>query len=951
MKKILSAVVAVALSMAMFTSMAYVATPEKSSESQIKLVSIKAVDIQTAITGVRSYSELTDTTRGYQVNDAIYLATTVEVRNLEKEAYRNLKSIKDKDIAVIVGSENIDLSYSKYTNPILLSHIYSGINDTAIATMADIINVSNVLDYDKDKNEVKFIFRGYEQNSASWLTGFSAANLSRVYLSAYIWDGKIMIPALRAKDGKNTVVLGNNTYNYSWDAPSSMAYTVVLTGVTKDNAGAQTGSYYAQIEITGAEKFVDDGDYYIDVNGKQFKRETLEKGGVNEAWVEYVDYLKVHVRKLEVANAYNVYKYEIPSSGMIDTVIPVLYVGSNGDYGTTSNSYTGLQLAAANPNRFDYATDKTDKTTVNVAGGVRKIEAWTGYTYNATTRSFSRSAKADVPLTSVIYTEFATVYAGAYYGISTTTGNFNVVQLKSSDFKPYTGSATEMVNTVDYWTYVVNVPDPSPAMWPNVTSGLTVADAFTPALTVYPTAVTPYTAGSITINGGTTYQPQPDGSRTYTVQVVPTPKTLFPAGTTASAQQQQWTVAYAAPAGITLISGPTETVSMKPVAKTQTGILVTFADATGKAVDLTQLANDKTVSWDTLTAVWNDVAAASELANQPAMTAAGFAWLAPAASPITNHGMANGDADMIAKALTDKKIVNGALLIPVTTSGSVTTWANAAGQQSWAYISGATPASAVVYPAGKAPTQLGWAQQSYSNTPTLAAGPLSWNSTFTMSLGVPAGASYTQTAIRMSDYDIAHIVADDAHNGIAVYVITKSKDDKPLVAVATEDTYFESEDGYGICLFDAMNLGNLGTRISRASDANMVYSTGASHVKDGDVIITALQFFGLDTSFNTTYRITEKTFEAKGAAAAYSEKVVGTFNYGTLTLVAEAIEEGTNDEVIDDTDVVPDDTVPADTTPEVAPVTGDSSANIAIALAAAAIVAAAGLAFVMKKVR
>lgn len=1055
------------------------------------MVSIKAVDVQTAITGVRSYSELTDTASGYQVNDVIFLATTVEVRNLEKSAYRSLKSIEGEDISTFVGSDYVDLSYSKYTTPILLSHIYSGINDTAIGTFADVISVSNVLDYDKDKNEVEFVFHGYEQNAVSWLSGFSTSSYNNVYLSAYVLNEKVYIPALRAKDGKNTITLGSSTYTYSYDSPGSMAYTLVLTGVCKDNAGAEKGTYYAKIEVSGAEKFVDEGYYYVAKDGSRILSSQLATGGVYANYVEWVDYIRVDVKLLEIDNAYNVYKYEIPASAMLGTDVPVIYFGDDEDYDQKV-------LAKADPTRWDYSTGKTTKdgsttligtTDINTAGGVTKQSAVFTYTYDSTAKAFVSTSKKDVPLTGVVYTELATVYAPAYFaGVIGGTANTTVKEVYGDVFTIASTSTTKDRTTVDKFV-IENVIFDGDVRWGGMRNlDVTVLDANSGKLiknnpSGTNTGAVYKTEWSAPVISGTTY--------TYTVTVTPVSGTVYPTGSSlGSTTAQQWEVYLGTPVswgvvstteasatpgtivptaydglfdtlgnsawttqstlsalatavgtltpgganqpsekaiyiagngvsslpaavapvpettppgsngvkgfdatasdlrGVATMSSPgtsgnfytranagsiqfVEEISTKNVAATDTGIRITLRegwdDAQGKEQP-SGAAFNAGLAGQTVKNVYVYWASSSELTRT---------WGRQAGALVEQFVAADGEvvidgSDIIVYPGAIKQTAwdgtEGTDVSPAYVKASaadagavVADMATVAGSS--VTLSGGGTIGSTTYTAPTTIISAGWAQSNGyngpSNIPTVNSRTYR-NAMVVVEFEVPSSTYTYNQAMGTVLYGYVPIVEDgDGHNGIDVYVVTFNSDDQPIVAIATEATYFESEDGLSIAMFDAYNQSMLGTRISRSSNTNMVYATGSGSVDNSSKIITAMQYFGLDTSWSTTYRITEDTFEAKGADAVYSEKVEGTFNYGTLTLVGEEVEEATTEEEVvddDDTNDVVDDEVEdtndvVDDDQTIPPTTGDSSVNIAIALAAAAIVAAAGLVFVMKKAR
>lgn len=110
---------------------------------------------------------------------------------------------------------------------------------------------------------------------------------------------------------------------------------------------------------------------------------------------------------------------------------------------------------------------------------------------------------------------------------------------------------------------------------------------------------------------------------------------------------------------------------------------------------------------------------------------------------------------------------------------------------------------------------------------------------------------------------------------------------------------------------------------------------------------TMLADFGFSTADNYTYKLEDKYFTSAGADL---DVLTATYNNGTVVPVEpdeeEDLEEGTPEDELEDGEEIEEDIeddVPAET--------GDFASDIAIALTAAAIVAAAALAFVMKKAR
>ena len=112
--------------------------------------------------------------------------------------------------------------------------------------------------------------------------------------------------------------------------------------------------------------------------------------------------------------------------------------------------------------------------------------------------------------------------------------------------------------------------------------------------------------------------------------------------------------------------------------------------------------------------------------------------------------------------------------------------------------------------------------------------------------------------------------------------------------------------------------------------------------------------FGFGSSYG--YKVEDANFVE---AATYEELGTATYNGNAIVVPQpdedDDVEEGTDPgEIPDEGDIdeepIPDEPIP-DETPEPVPETGDASAAVAVALTAAALVAAAGLAVVLKKAR
>jgi len=253
MKKMVSIVLCAMMLCALLSGFAFVSAPEVNNTTQLSIVSVKAVDVSSTMGGLRNYASLPESTRVYQKGETIFLAVTIEVKNIAKNQYKYLGSIANSDIQIVLGSSTVDLSYSRYSNPVIVSNVYSGFYDSNIASMVipgytsdhyTSVDLSKVCAYDAAANTVTFTVQGIEKNSTSF---FEYENIA-----PKIVDGKIQIAALKAKDGTETVTIGGTSHTVNFTAPSSIQYSIIVAGVTKE---AATGDMYAKALVAGAERF------------------------------------------------------------------------------------------------------------------------------------------------------------------------------------------------------------------------------------------------------------------------------------------------------------------------------------------------------------------------------------------------------------------------------------------------------------------------------------------------------------------------------------------------------------------------------------------------------------------------------------------------------------------------------------------------------------------------
>ena len=101
----------------------------------------------------------------------------------------------------------------------------------------------------------------------------------------------------------------------------------------------------------------------------------------------------------------------------------------------------------------------------------------------------------------------------------------------------------------------------------------------------------------------------------------------------------------------------------------------------------------------------------------------------------------------------------------------------------------------------------------------------------------------------------------DEQNGIAVYTIC-NKDDRPIVSVISEN--IDSDEGESLVMFMPDDGRGYARRIGSAIGGNLVFlDEEGGNVPGARSIVSALRYFGLNTSLNDTYKINDKIFEKK----------------------------------------------------------------------------------------
>ena len=851
MKKKSASILAIILStLYCISGMAYIQTPQKSQLTQVELVSIKAVDVSTSVTGVRNYSEIVDTNKIYQVNDVIILATTLEVKNTALDEYKHLKSIKDLDIDVIVGSDDIDLSLSNHSSPVILSDMYSGYNDASIASIAipgyvqasqsqGVLDISGIVTFNKTQNELKFTVRGYETNRTQTVEYQNTA--------ASIRSGKIYLPALRAKDGREKIKVGNQEYVLDYTAPSSLKYTILLTGVTKENNHQKEGDYYARMLLSGADAFIAYDTYYVK-NGSVLFDEPVG--------TEFVDYVKINVEKMTLKDSYSVYRYKIPASGTTDDV-DIIYLGAD-------SLNTNKVLAKVNTAKYDNNTPQGG-TSIESAGSVKKARALNG-----------SEREVDVPAASIVYTGDKSYYAPYFY-------------------QGITGISKD----------------------PSQISGEIHIDTIEVVKDSRETTVTQKAATSFT--GKLSYNRALSASeilRLIHIEINGNNKS----GNPATAVHESYSTKDADATYRLSASGNSVTAVITPINGNEIAAASWNVEIIGDSLSTgsrgmstkaTPSITEKDVK-EYLTAFYNkeDLNILEKDTSFEVLDKDGNAINSSEykLTPISKNGKINGIIFLPNQVTTTQ--------IDPTTGQSTTTT--------------------------KEPD---WASEAFS---------------IKVYHLVPDGGIDSVTPITAEAVLKLNEVV--GHNGITAYTISDI-DDKPLVTIATESTYFSGDYGYAIALFD--NTNSKAERIYRSNDGNLTFANGTGYVANSQTIINSLKYFDLDTSFSTTYKVQDEAFTSKGVKAEYSDNVFGSFRYGVIGIVEDTIEEATEEQEVtelideqaeefeeepnplDDSDEFYDVTDEADITET--PRTSDASANIVIALLVAATVSAFTLTFVMKK--
>ena len=226
-------------------STAFVVPPALESARQVSICSILAVDVKTAASGIRSYTELVETTKLHQPGDLITVAATIEVKNRAK--YKTLTSIAGHDIDLEVSSSTADLS-SANISPVVLSAVLASDlwgSTSNVATVATRVT-SGSLKYDRSTGKLKLHMVGAEDE------GTLEGNL-QMYMAREGVDknGKaaVFIPAINAADYSTPYGL--------YSAPYAVQYTLVVSALAKP---AARGELSARLMTQSAESFYDASD-------------------------------------------------------------------------------------------------------------------------------------------------------------------------------------------------------------------------------------------------------------------------------------------------------------------------------------------------------------------------------------------------------------------------------------------------------------------------------------------------------------------------------------------------------------------------------------------------------------------------------------------------------------------------------------------------------------------
>ncbi len=880
-ERLLAPMMAILLFVSMATGFAFTATPERTDKSQLDLLSIKAVDVASTVSGIRAYTDLTDTKRNYQKSEVIYLAVTVEVKNLAKSGNSRLETIEGKNIEVAIGSTDIDFSLTKNSAPTVLSYIYSGDVESNIGTVATaMLGIGNVVKYDKGKNEISFVVTG----TPLYQTG----SLNALNIGATTDEkGRIVLPALKAKDGATKIQVGSTSYNMPYSAPEALQYTVLLTGVVREPS-AKTGRFYAKMMLENAERFESYGQYYVKADGSV--TESKPSGA------EYVDYIEVEMEKLSIKNGYTIYRYFVPSSALYGVEVPIQYRGDD-------SNYTGEVLVRVNPNVFDKSA-KTGESDVNVAGGVRGVQA------HKTNQVSDKTS--EVPISAIVYTSSASFFAPSFYaGIVKSEGAGAVVEAEveltqgpvrqsrtATLAKQYTASVTydrKYQGNDDNFDYRKDIEidlhakpkvslslDAAKEVWNKDTSADKPAD-FDP--TRYPYIVM---EGSGAAGGGENALGSYNIRRSSAENGEKTLVTV-----TINVNDKEETQ---------LMAGETWTPTLKALNAADNGVGTVPREA---EFALSQ-KQEKTMSWEE-----NGLASKLLSFNDEKFSVV-------VRDKNGNELKADKDYKLV-KASSNGKVTGIGIIPALDKEGNAPAWVSEVEKVKVGYFD-----------------------------PKAAGG----------------AANTSDRVEKASDSLLKDVVG---HNGIAAYIVTTYGDETPIVTLTSEDTYFRSDIGSGIGSFES------GRRIYHASVRNFIYADEkAGNVKDSTRIGNVYSYFGLDTSFNSNYKLEEAIFEARGSNAAYSDSINGEF-LTALSIKEDEVTEGTDEDELDmdegeiDVPEEPDENEepeepeiddtpeePEETTPdkvEEIPATGDFGGKSGLALALSACVLVTGFFAITRRIR
>lgn len=260
MKKIISILLSTGIIASSIMPLAFVVAPEKPNKTQLELLSIRAVDISTTATGLRDYASIIDSKRKFKVKDAITLCVDFTSKNIAKNS--GYLSAAGTEIDIHIASPGVDLSYVQNSQPVIIADIYGSLANSQVAqyVVPDYrpgntlvaVDISRAISYDKKADTIVVNMAADIKDETDFMDYRK--------MIPVVSQGRLRIAAPKARDSVETIIVGNNKYEVKFEAPNSVDYKLIMTGVVDHTDNPDLTS---RLRVAGIERFKKDGDAFV----------------------------------------------------------------------------------------------------------------------------------------------------------------------------------------------------------------------------------------------------------------------------------------------------------------------------------------------------------------------------------------------------------------------------------------------------------------------------------------------------------------------------------------------------------------------------------------------------------------------------------------------------------------------------------------------------------------